>query len=236
MTDISPYIFDPNETSSTPKQIPPPTYIYDFASYYINRIKQLDIDIKPCYYAYKEYSLLKPNTKKNYAHLNFDCLRFINLLRNQKFELDENEKIFYPLYLRFIHHLKETRSELTELSEKISQVRMDLESRKENAERTQILILNEDISQLGEVMIIIRNKLININNVLSDAHHDTNIQGLEIEYNPYVNYKEYIAKMLQSTVLVLGGKAKNKKAKKSTKNRKTKNKKAKRKTKRRTKN
>lgn len=226
-----------NETHSTPKKNPPPTYIYGFASYYINRIKQLDIDIKPCYYAYKEYtSLLKPDTKKNYAHLNFDCLQFIKLLREQNFDLNKNEKIFYPLYLRFIDHLKKTRSELTELSEEISHVRMDLESRKENVERTQILILNEDISQLGEVMIIILNKLININNVLSDAHHDTNIQYFKIEYNPYVNYKEYIAKMLQSTVIVLGGKAKNKKAKKSTKNRKTKNKKAKRRTKRRTKN
>lgn len=73
---------------------------------------------------------------------------------------------------------------------------------------------------------IIRDKLIDCQkNVLQE---NTHIQNTHIQYNNCLAEAFSFA--------MIGGKAKNKKAKKSTKNRKTKNKKAKRKTKRRTKN
>jgi hypothetical protein len=73
---------------------------------------------------------------------------------------------------------------------------------------------------------IIRDKLIDCQkNVLQE---NTHIQNTHIQYNKCLAEAFSFA--------MIGGKTKNKKAKKSTKNRKTKNKKAKRRTKRRTKN
>lgn len=250
MTDTLPsniYGADSIETSSTPKQTPLTTYTHGLVAGYIKYINQFDIIIKPCYYAYKDYtSLLYPDTKKNDAYLNNDCNEFLTLLDEQKFDLVKNEEIFYPLYLQFIDRLKTTRFELTKLLDEISRVRMDLASRKmdlasrkKNAYQTGIIILNTEISELGEARNIIYDKIKKINYVLFKAPHYTDIKLFVIEYDPKVDYKESIKNIL--TFTMLGGKAKNKKAKKSTKNRKTKNKKAKnkkakRRTKRRTKN
>jgi hypothetical protein len=111
---------------------------------------------------------------------------------------------------------------------------MDLASRKKDADQTGIIILNTEISELGEAMDIIYDKIEKINCVLFKAPDYTDIKLFVIIYDHKVDYKKYIMDILNFTRL--GGKAKNKKAKKSTKNRKTKNKKAKRRTKRRTKN
>lgn len=187
---------------------------------------------------------------KNYQEIVKSLTSKLNLELSSKLPLLKN-KIFQQLYRIHINRLNEEIKRLkTEQKNYSDEVLLKIKKvTSERDERLKKMKNNNTNDELQTNKTVITNRLRTLekNKETTEKHTDTIIRSISIirdklidcqknvlQENTHIQYNNCLAEAF--SFAMLGGKAKNKTAKKSTKNRKTKNKKAKRRTKRRTKN